>query len=169
MHSFAKGYIVMTGMAQNAAFGDIESPMSRWFTPDGTEAAQALDTICLGQIFATYGPLDGADIFAEGAPLPLTSDRFILDEHVTPGLRVGVSPMLMIHGRRDSTILPSVVVPWVEETCELGQTISLEWFDTGHRVPYEAPELAGPIVFDWIQDRLDGLPAPSSCGSVPTP
>ncbi len=165
-----KGYLVMAGLAQNAAYGDFESPLSRWFTPAGMSAAAALDSICVDQLVATYGTVDGNNIFVAGAPLPTTTPGiYNSDADTTPGLRPGTSPMLMIHGRDDTQVPSSFVVPWVTQTCALGQVIQLRWFDSGHRVPYEVPQLVSPVVFDWIDARLNGLVAPSSCSAVPGP
>ena len=78
----------------------------------------------------------------------------------------------MIHGRGDDQIPPAGVILWVEETCnnpEVEMAIQLEWFDTGHRVPYEAPKTAAAVIFPWIDARFAGNPAPSSCGNVPRP
>ena len=168
--SIYKGYLVMAGLAQNAAYGDFESPLSRWFTPVGISAAAALDSICIDQLVATYGPANGNDIFVEGAPLPTTTPGiYDFTADTTPGLRPGASPMLMIHGRGDTQVPSSFIVPWVNETCALGQVIQLQWFNSGHRVPYEVPQLVSPILFEWIDARFNGLAAPSSCGAVPAP
>ena len=164
-----KGYLVMVALAQNAAYGDEEVPLSRWFTPAGIQAAQALNSICVDQLVATYGSLDESYLFVENAPLPMTSSRYDPLKDATPGLRVGASPILMIHGRNDPQIPSAALVPWVQETCARGQKIYLEWFDTGHRVPYEAPGMVEPVLSKWIGDRFAGRPAPSSCGSVPGP
>ena len=164
-----KGYLVMVGLSQNAAYGDAEVPLSRWFTPAGIEAAQALNSICVDQLVSTYGALDADYLFVEGAPLATTTGRYDPLRDATPGLRVGASPMLMIHGRYDPQIPARALVPWVEETCGRGQNIYLRWFDTGHRVPYEAPSVVQPVLTSWIEDRFAGLPAPSSCGAVPGP
>jgi pimeloyl-ACP methyl ester carboxylesterase len=164
-----KGYLVMLALAQNAAYGDTEVPLSKWLTPEGIEAARTLNSICVGQLVSTYGALDADYLFVEGAPLPPTSSKYDPLADATPGLRVGASPILMIHGRYDTQIPPEAVVPWVEETCDRGQEIYIQWFDAGHRVPYEAPSVVEPILSDWIADRFAGRPARSSCAAVPGP
>jgi pimeloyl-ACP methyl ester carboxylesterase len=164
-----KGYLVMVALAQNAAYGDKEVPLSRWFTPAGIQAAQAMNSICVDQLVSTYGSHNADYLFVEGAPLPTTSGRYDPLKDATPGLRVGASPILMIHGRNDPQIPSAALIPWVEETCARGQKIYLKWFDTGHRVPYEAPGVVEPVLTSWIQDRFAGRLAPSSCGSVPRP
>ncbi len=75
----------------------------------------------------------------------------------------------MIHGRDDTLLPPSFITLWMEAACDIGQTIQLEWFDTGHRVPYESPERAGDVVFSWIDDRFAGQPPPTNCDAIPDP
>jgi pimeloyl-ACP methyl ester carboxylesterase len=135
----------------------------------GIDAAAALDSICVDQLESTYGAISASSLFVDGAPLPTSTDRYDVDGDTTPGLRRGVSPMLMLHGRSDDQVPPAYLVPWVESTCALGQTIQLEWFNTGHRVPYEAPQLVSPVIFDWIEGRIAGRAAPSNCNAVPQP
>jgi pimeloyl-ACP methyl ester carboxylesterase len=99
----------------------------------------------------------------------MTSNRYDIDSDTSPGLRVGAAPLLMLHGRYDDQVPPAFVLPWVQSSCERGQVIQLEWFDTGHRVPYEAAASVSPLVFDWIQGRFAGTMAASSCSDIPQP
>ncbi len=163
-----KGYLVMAAVAQRAAYGSAESPLSRWLTPYGIQAADALDSICVDQLTSTYASLSGDDVFVANAPLPTTTNQYDVDADTTPGLRVGASPLLMLHGRYDTQIPPSLIPPWAEETCNRGQRIQLNWFDTGHRVPYEASQSAASVMFDWIDDRIAGLVPSSNC-DMPQP
>ncbi len=164
-----KGYLLMVARAQNAAYGSSVMPLSNWLTAEGIQAAQALDSICVDQLVSTYGSLNGGDLFVSGAPLPPKSSSHDPMRDATPGLRVGASPMLMLHGRYDTQIPPGILVPWVEQTCARGQRIYLKWFSTGHRVPYEDPGSVRTVLTSWIEDRFAGRSAPSSCGSVPRP
>lgn len=163
-----KGYLIMTGLAQNAAYGDEQVPLSTWFTPEGIEAARVMDSICVDELVATFAPLDADKLFVSGAPKPLAG-RYDPIKDALPGLRVGSSPLLLIHGRNDPQIRPDFLVPWIEKTCALGQQIAVEWFDTGHRVPYEAPAVVKPVISAWIEDRFAGRPAVSDCKSIPRP
>jgi pimeloyl-ACP methyl ester carboxylesterase len=167
-----KGYVVMIALAQEEAYGPADSPLSLWLTPDGIEAAQPLikepDGICVDQLVATYGGLSSEYLFVPNAPLPRNFSGY--DRDSLPGLRTGVSPLLMIHGKYDDQLPPAVIIPWVEDTCAAtDQVIALEWFETGHRVPYEDPVGAAAVVFDWIDDRFAGRTAPDDCGNVPRP
>jgi fermentation-respiration switch protein FrsA (DUF1100 family) len=167
-NSTYKGYVVMAALAQKEAYGPVESPLSLWLTEDGIQAAAPLDTVCVDQLTSIYGSLSSSFLFVPNAPLPRITLGYDTDS--IPGLKSGVSPLLMIHGRWDDQIPPQVIVPWVESTCDTtNMPIQLEWFDTGHRVPYENPAAAGIVVFDWIEDRFAGRTAPSSCGAVPQP
>ncbi len=163
-----KGYLVMAGLAQNAAYGDAQVPLSTWFTPEGIEAARVMDSICIDELVATFAPLDADDLFVSGIPTPLAG-RYDPIKDALPGLRVGSSPLLLIHGRNDPQIRPDFLIPWIEQTCALGQQIEIEWFNTGHRVPYEAPAAVKPIISEWIEDRFAGRPVASDCKSIPRP
>lgn len=168
-NSAFKGFIVMTAVSYAAAFGADVSPLSRWLTPFGEKMSNLLDTLCVRGVVAAFAPLPGDALFVANAPLPLTSDRFDLEKHTRAGLRLGASPLLLVHGRHDNSILPATLRTWAATTCKLGRAIQVDWFDTGHRVPYEAPEVVGPVVFDWMEKRFRGLPAESNCDHVPTP
>ncbi len=162
-----KGFVVMMALAQRAAYGPVESPLSLWLTEAGIRASAALDTICVDRLVDTYGPLDGSYVFVPGAPLPKATIDVDYKDSI-PGLKRGASPLLMINGRYDDLLPPGHIVSWVEEACEnTGMAIQLVWFDTGHRVPYENPQGAAEVIFPWIEARFAGAPAPSSCGNVP--
>jgi pimeloyl-ACP methyl ester carboxylesterase len=176
--SFYKGYVVMTAWAQRAAYGgdnpvpgDGAAPLSLWLTEYGIQISQAIDTQCVSEIIDDYSGVDGSLLFVPGAPLPKVGVDVDYADSI-PGLKSGASPLLMIHGRRDDQIPPAGVILWVEETCanpDVEMAIQLEWFDTGHRVPYEDPKGAADVIFPWIDARFAGSPARSSCGNVPRP
>lgn len=161
-----KGYLVMAAVAQKAAYGSSTAPLSRWLTAYGIQAADALDSICVDQLTSTYGSLSSSQLFVPGAPV---GNNSTIDNDTTPGLRAGASPLLMIHGRYDTQVPASLIPPWAQDTCNRGQDIELEWFNTGHRVPYEAPNSVSPLIFDWIDDRLAGSAVNSDCGAMPQP
>ena len=162
MGSELKGFMMMVGAANNAAYGDEGFPLEEHFTPEGIEELAALEELCVQEAIDYYAPLDGEAIFTEDAFSVPNADSL-------PGSEVGVGPLLMIHGIGDSTIPPPSVAPWVEAACEKGQVVDLEWFDTGHRVPYEDPEGAEARVMAWIDGLLAGEDPPSVCGDVPLP
>ena len=162
-----KGYVVMMALAQRAAYGPVESPLSLWLTDEGIRSSAALDTICVDGLITTYGAYNSYDLFVPGAPLPKATVDVDYKDSI-PGLKPGASPLLMLNGRTDELLPSELVVSWVEETCErTGMAIQLEWFDTGHRVPYEDPQGAAAVIFPWIEARFAGAAAPSSCGNVP--
>jgi pimeloyl-ACP methyl ester carboxylesterase len=164
-----KGYVVMVALGQEAAYGPLESPLSRWLTVDGIEASRFLKDEeagnCVTEVTSTFAPLTSDYLFVPNAPQPLLAT----DADSFPGLKSGASPLLMIHGRDDDQLPPQVIIPWVEGTCDIGQEILLEWFDTGHRVPYVDPDGSAAVIFPWIDNRLAGRPVPSSCSAVPQP
>ena len=169
MDSDFKGFIVMAGLSHNIAYGDEESPLTRWFTPEGIAATEILDIVCVGEVVSTFATYTKEELFVEGAPLPLTTDLYNTDADSLPGQRAGSSPLLMLHGRTDSIILPFLVKPWVESSCDKGQVIDLQWFDTGHGLPYEAPAATIHAIFSWLDNIHAGGEPANICGAVPAP
>lgn len=174
--SYYKGYAVMAAWAQRAAYGgdtpnsgDGAAPLSLWLTDYGIQESQGIESQCVGEIIDDYSAIAGDLLFVPGAPLPKKGIDVDYAQSI-PGLRDGASPLLLIHGRNDDQIPPAGIFLWVEETCEnTNMAIQLEWFDTGHRVPYEDPQGAAAVMFPWIDARFAGVPAPSVCGNVPRP
>jgi fermentation-respiration switch protein FrsA (DUF1100 family) len=174
--SYYKGYAVMAAWAQRAAYGgdtplpgDGAAPLSLWLTDYGIQLSQGIESRCVGEIIDDYSAIAGDLLFVPGAPLPKSGIDVDYAESI-PGLRDGASPLLMIHGRNDDQIPPAGILLWVEQTCEnTNMAIQLEWFDTGHRVPYEDPQGAAAVMFPWIDARFAGVPAPSVCGNIPSP
>ena len=166
-----KGYLVMVALGLEAAYGPSASPSSRWLTEEGIAASDFLKIDegvgnCVGEVITTFAALTGDYLFVPNAPQPTLAT----DLDSIPGLVKGVSPLLMIHGKDDAQLPPSVIVPWVVDTCDkTGQVIHLEWFDTGHRVPYENPEAAAAVIFPWIDARFAGRSAPNNCDAVALP
>jgi hypothetical protein len=50
---------------------------------------------------------------------------------------------------------------YVKQACSIGNTVQYTTYGgVGH---YDEAERAAPDAVTWIQDRMTGLPAPSSC------
>ncbi len=158
-----KGFLVITAVGLNAAYGDEERPLSDYLTDRGIEEAAIVEEGCVREVIGHFADVPPEELWApgafEGPPNP---------ESVA-GTRAGVSPLLMLHGRSDE-IIPAAVIPgWVDEVCALGQTVDLVWFDTAHGVPGRDPAGAEPVIMEWIEGRLAGQEPPSVCGAVPQP
>jgi len=61
-------------------------------------------------------------------------------------------PLLMVHGRRDRTILPAQAERLYASA---GEPKEIQWWDAGHYLPREAVAKAA----QWVADALTGLPA----------
>ena len=158
-----KGFLVISAVGLNAAYGDEERPLSDYLTPEGIEEAAIVEEVCIGDVIRHFGDVPPEDLWAPGAFEGAQNPESVA------GLNPGSSPLLMVHGRSDE-IIPAAVIPgWVDEVCGLGQVVDLVWFDTGHGVAREDPAGAEAVVIEWIEGRLAGDEPPSVCGAVPQP
>ena len=83
-----------------------------------------------------------------------------LGEFSVPRQRAA-APMLVAQGDADQIILPAWTSDGVRQACELGDVVDLmEVPGQGHGVLD-----LGNLPATWLQDRLAGLPAPSTCAS----
>ena len=96
--SFYKGYVVMTALAQRAAYGgdsplpgDGAAPLSLWLTEYGIQISHDIATQCVGEIIDDYSSVDGNLFLFRGAPLPKTGVDVDYSDSI-PGLKSGASP-----------------------------------------------------------------------------
>jgi pimeloyl-ACP methyl ester carboxylesterase len=106
------------------------------------------------QIFRTNpsaDPLWGARI-DQNTPRPLPRDI----------------PVMVIQGLADTIVLPNTTTLLVERWCAAGSTLTAAWLgDQGH---ITLGKVGGPLATTWLQQRFDGVPAPTTCGtSLPVP
>ncbi len=78
--------------------------------------------------------------------------------------RIGV-PLFIVQSLTDNVVLPNTTALLVQEACAAGSpTVAVSWLDM---VTHEdTAVMGGMLAVDWLQDRFDGLPAPSTCGQV---
>ena len=92
---------------------------------------------------------------SEVAPFP---DLFAVD---TPGKVPTAAPMLVYQGLSDDVVYKVFTDQYVKKACALGNTVEYKTF-TG-KDHYEENDAAEKDVLEWMQARLAGEPAPSTC------
>src|SRR5690606_11765503 len=78
-----------------------------------------------------------------------------------PGFVVGSSPVLIIHGGDDEQIPVVSSELLLTRMCQVGQVVERRVYDGQSHAGVIGPSL--PDMLDWIDDRLAGEPAPTSC------
>lgn len=78
-----------------------------------------------------------------------------------PGQSRTGAPMLVVQGGADTIVDPAVTERFVDRLCTRGEEVDfLQLAGVGH---VATGHDAAPAVFDWIEARFAGEPAPSSC------
>jgi pimeloyl-ACP methyl ester carboxylesterase len=73
-------------------------------------------------------------------------------------------PTLLVQGTEDTVVLPGSNVTYLEAACAAGSQITGDFIgNLGH---FEAGKAGAPFAFTWFQQRFEGLPAGTTCGTV---
>ena len=149
------GYITTLSQAWLANYPDYLQP-SDFYTAKGMEVVPKAAKVCQGamldvltETFGTYFQAELPTTFTKVAAMnaPLTVKSPI--------------PMMVVQGSKDTGVVPQVSKAVVMEGCARGNTMAFEEFpDDVHRsVQYSARV----TMFDWLNDRFAGRPAPNQC------
>lgn len=134
---------------------DVLTPRGKEYLPlleqyCGQDLAQRVVDIPLGEIVKT--PIDNGLIAAMNAAMPLPA-------HVA-------TPVVIAQGLADVTIFPAFTHTAVMTACAMGDSVWYSTFpyDDHYTIRFQA-RLAGGRIYDWMQDRFDGIPAPTNCAN----
>jgi pimeloyl-ACP methyl ester carboxylesterase len=94
-------------------------------------------------------------------PLAVPSIVELLDEN-SPGGSDPHVPIFLAHGSRDEQIPVRVSAELEARYCRLGATVTRRVYDADHD---GVIDVASRAVLAWINDRVHGRPAPSSCST----
>ena len=149
-------YLGMVVAGWEAAYPDADP--SQVLTPRGVESLSLVDSECAGAL----GPVWSAVPYAELA----TADPATVEPWATllvdndPGFAVGESPILIIHGEQDEQIPLVSSKLLLDRMCGIGQRVERRTYPGSH-AGVIGPSL--PDMLAWIDARMAGQPAPSSC------
>jgi uncharacterized protein len=106
----------------------------------------------LSVVLAADEPLVRAVVLAAGGDLPQGTPFAAVARMVADPLaavrRLNGRPLLMVHGRRDTTVRPEQAQRLFDAA---GEPKELQWWDAGHHLPPEASARAA----DWLRGRLE--------------
>lgn len=82
----------------------------------------------------------------------------------TPAPLPAFIPTLVIQGLSDTVVLPNTTTLLAQRWCAAGSNLTTAWLgDQGHMT---LGKVGGPLATTWLQQRLAGQPAQSTCGTT---
>jgi acetyl esterase/lipase len=149
-------YILMTGAGWAEAYG---ADLSLVATPRALELLPAVDTECSAGLADTFNDIPPSELL-KADPATVEPWATLLEEN-DPGHVVGESPVLIIHGGNDEQIPVVSSELLVQNMCDIGQVVERRVYEGQSHAGVIAPSYDDMLA--WIQDRLDGAPAPDDC------
>jgi hypothetical protein len=150
----------------NNAFPNAGIP-AYYLTPSGISELSTVQTYCLMPLVTTYSNRQGLFqpwLTADPIVPPARSAALqMFEERNSITSRGPAVPMLYVHGRRDSVVLPALLPPFIQRLCDQRATVELRWYDDVHP-PLSASK---SDVLAWVAARFAGAPAATSCGNIP--
>ena len=93
-------------------------------------------------------------------PLQTKQGRAVLYAN-DPGHSRAPSPLLVIAGTADTTVVPARVDAFFQRSCRVGQVTELRWLAGANHGTEVGPAWAS--IGAWVGDRLAGRPPVDSC------
>ena len=155
-------YSIPTSWAWTQTYHDL--PVSAVFTPSGADFASTEVTHgCSGEVAVaiTAHHLTPQGVFAPGAG----SDPVVLAHARAndPGNVRTPVPMLVVQGTADGTVPPPLTDAYVtSKACPIGDTV--QYLHVPGATHGTVVYVAAPAIVAWMDARLAGTPAPSTCG-----
>ena len=73
-------------------------------------------------------------------------------------------PVMVAQGLSDEIVLPNTTAILERDWCKAGANLTMAWLgDQGHMT---LGKVAGPLATTWMQQRFNGIPATSTCGTT---
>jgi pimeloyl-ACP methyl ester carboxylesterase len=161
-HEF--GYVLMTVYGFEAAYPELVG-RDKALTPAGQAALARIPGECLDKILADNEnkTLDEYGI----KPVLHAPDFSTFLRKNDPGYQKSTAPILIVHGEKDDTIPVQNTRDLVQRYCALGVTVAVRYYpDYGH---VDVLGAALPVIVKYLNERMVGSPAPTSCAAGQTP
>ena len=150
------GFAVMGLMGMQAAFPNAH--IADVLTPAGLEKTKIVDQKCYGAVLDAFKQPVNQVIAHNPSEVPPFPDIFAAD---TPGKVATAAPMLVYQGLSDDVVYKVFTDQYVQKACGLGNTVEYKTFSGKDH--YEENTAAEKDVLEWMQARLGGEEAPSTC------
>jgi alpha-beta hydrolase superfamily lysophospholipase len=150
------GFVVMGLLGLQAAYPDAE--VSDVLTPAALEQAKIVEKKCYEDVLTAFNkPVDQV-IARNPSDVPPFAELFAKD---SAGKTATAAPMFVYQGLSDDVVYKIFTDKFVKTACGLGDTVQYQTFSGKDH--YEETDAAQASVLAWIQSRLAGEPAPSTC------
>ena len=139
-------------------------PLSDVLTPSGAAlGASLVNTGCQNHFSASVarGHITPADLFQPGVD---TNATVLAHGRLNdPGRTKTKAPLLVVQGTGDTTVPPALTDLYVTSmACPIGDRI--DYVHVTAATHGEVVFQAVPVILPWMQQRLRGAPAPTTCG-----
>ncbi len=136
-------------------------PASDLFTPLGLQiAAKYVGTVCTDTLDAKIANDPPSTIFLSSAASNPVVKKYSTENN--PGLVKTDSPMLIVQGTADTTVLPFLTDSFVQkQACPLGDTVDYLHVTGATHGTVVFDEVSGIVT--WMQNILSGQSAPNTC------
>lgn len=125
--------------------------------------ASIIDTGCSDQIIAELAGIPKATFYAHD-PLTTEPAKSMLAKNDPGQVRVD-APLFIVYGTADWYVVPDRAKALFERECGIDQVTAI------HEVPGAdhgtVVSQGAAAITTWLQDRVDGLPAPNDCPAAP--
>ena len=128
-------------------------------SPLGVERLQLVDDGCAGDLASAWNDLPYEDLITAD-PADVEPWATLLVEN-DPGFVVGESPVLIIHGESDEQIPVVSSQMLLDRMCGIDQVVERRTYPDQTHAGVIGPSMPGML--EWIDDRLAGEEAPTSC------
>ncbi len=150
------GFAVMGMIGMQAAYPDAK--VADVLTPSALEKAKIVDEKCYGAVLSAFQqPVDQV-IAHNPADVPPFPAVFATD---SPGKVPTAAPMLVYQGKSDDVVYQIFTDQYVKKACGLGNTVDYETYSGQDH--YSENDVAEKDILEWMQARLGGIAAPSTC------
>ena len=150
-------YLGMTAAGWNAAYP--EADLSLVLSPQGIELLDEVDEACAGDLAAAWNDAPYEDLITTD-PNDVEPWKTLLVEN-DPGFVVGESPVLIIHGENDEQIPVVSSQLLLARMCGIDQVVERRTYPGQSHAGVIGPSF--PDMLEWIDARLAGEEAPTSC------
>jgi alpha-beta hydrolase superfamily lysophospholipase len=150
------GFAVMGLIGMQAAYPDAK--VADVLTPAGLDKSKIVAQKCYGAVLDAFNQPADQVIARNPSEVPPFPELFALD---TPGKTPIAAPMLVYQGLSDDVVYKVFTDAYVDKACALGNTV--EYKEFSGKDHYEENDAAEKDVLEWMQARLAGIAAPSSC------